>query len=483
MSILTIHNGQKKLYWEYLPPKPLSEVLETAGFPEHQPCGGRGICEKCAAKISGAVSRTTVTEATLDLRLICQTTLLGDATVILPERADMTQIQTDSSGSVSVGRAMVGAVGAAVDIGTTTIALKRYDLVTGNLLGQSAMENPQVTVAADVIGRIDVAMKGNLRKMQSQVRDALAFLLEKAGGSADVMVVTGNTTMLYLLEGKDPSSLSSAPFEADCLFDYSTTILDTKTYLPPCIDAFVGADISCAVLSSGMCKDRVSLLCDIGTNGEVALWKDGFLYVTSTAAGPAFEGAGVSCGCGSIPGAIDKVWIERGKLRIHTIREQPPIGICGSGIVDTVAKLLETEGLDETGVLEEEAGELAPGLFLTQKDIRMVQLAKAAISAGIRTLLTETNTDFSQIETCYLAGGFGSHLNIENAVAVGLIPQELKTKVNVVGNAALAGASQLLLDAEKINILRHILSTVKSLNLSGNSVFAANYVEQMLFTL
>ena len=144
--------------------------------------------------------------------------------MILPERADMTQIQTDSSGSVSVGRAMVGAVGAAVDIGTTTIALKRYDLVTGNLLGQSAMENPQVTVAADVIGRIDVAMKGNLRKMQSQVRDALAFLLEKAGGSADVMVVTGNTTMLYLLEGKDPSSLSSAPFEADCLFDYSTTI-------------------------------------------------------------------------------------------------------------------------------------------------------------------------------------------------------------------------------------------------------------------
>lgn len=227
MSILTIHNGQKKLYWEYLPPKPLSEVLETAGFPVHQPCGGRGICEKCAAKISGAVSRTTVTEATLDLRLICQTTLLGDATVILPEHADMTQIQTDSSGSVSVGRAMVGAVGAAVDIGTTTIALKRYDLVTGNLLGQSAMENPQVTVAADVIGRIDVAMKGNLRKMQSQVRDALAFLLEKAGGSADVMVVTGNTTMLYLLEGKDPSSLSSAPFEADCLFDYSTTILDT----------------------------------------------------------------------------------------------------------------------------------------------------------------------------------------------------------------------------------------------------------------
>lgn len=109
--------------------------------------------------------------------------------------------------------------------------------------------------------------------------------------------------------------------------------------------------------------------------------------------------------------------------------------------------------------------------------------SKAAISAGIRTLLTETNTDFSQIETCYLAGGFGSHLNIENAVAVGLIPQELKTKVNVVGNAALAGASQLLLDAEKINILRHILSTVKSLNLSGNSVFAANYVEQMLFTL
>ena len=159
-----------------------------------------------------------------------------------------------------------------LDIGTTTIALRRYDLQTGALLGESAMENPQRSVAADVMGRIGAAMDGQLEALCRQVCDAIGTLLQQAGGSVDVMVVTGNTTMLYLLTGRDPSCLSCVPFEADTLFDTHITLHQTTTYLPPCMNAFVGADITCAVLASDMCRHQTSLLCDIGTNGEIALW-------------------------------------------------------------------------------------------------------------------------------------------------------------------------------------------------------------------
>ena len=229
-----------------------------------------------------------------------------------------------------------------------------------------------------------------------------------------------------------------------------------------------------------MCKEKTALLCDIGTNGEIALWKDGVLSVTSTAAGPAFEGALISCGCSSIPGAIDKVWWENNQPCIHTIGDQPAVGICGSGLIDAVAVLLQQEIMDETGALDEDV-ELAPGVTLLQKDIRALQLAKAAIAAGIQTLLDSTGTTCEEIETFYLAGGFGSHLNLQNAAAIGLIPEELVSKAKVIGNAALAGASRLLLDPSAKEEIRAISESSRHFNLGGNPVFNNNYMEQMLF--
>ena len=250
------------------------------------PCGGRGTCGKCAVRLEGAVSQPNEAEQQAGTRLSCQAVILGDANVILQQEV-LAQIQTHSAVDAQLGVPMAGNIGAAVDIGTTTIALKRYDLRTGMLLGESAMENPQVQVAADVMGRIGAAMDGQLVVLQKQVLDAISRLLVQAGGPVDAMVVTGNTTMLYLLTGKDPTCLSCVPFEADTLFDTETRILETRTYLPPCMNAFVGADITCAVLASEMCEKETALLCDVGTNGEIALWKDGILYVTSTAAGRA----------------------------------------------------------------------------------------------------------------------------------------------------------------------------------------------------
>ena len=216
-----------------------------------------------------------------------------------------------------------------------------YDLRSGACIAEAGQGNPQTAVAADVMGRIGHALHGGLETLRVQVEGGITSVLEDvcaqanmASEALDALVLTGNTTMLYLLTGRNPEPLSHAPFVADCLFDMESRVLERNAYLPPCMNAFVGADISCAVLAAGQCdKDAVSLLVDIGTNGEIALWKDGTLYVASTAAGPAFEGAGISCGCASLRGAIDRVWLQDGQLRAHTIGEQRAVGICGSRCV------------------------------------------------------------------------------------------------------------------------------------------------------
>lgn len=479
MATLSVWSNGNFKEISFQPPQPLHALLEEAGFYGLRPCGGLGKCGKCAVTLSGEVSAPNEAEAAAGLRLACQAQILGDAQVFLPTAADLQQIQTESAAE-RVSFVPADGIGAAVDIGSTTVVLRRYDLQTGKLLGQSAMINPQTSVAADVMGRIGAALEGKGALLQTQISDALALLLQQAGGTADKAVITGNTTMLYLLTGENPVSLSCAPFQADDLFDRNAPILDIPSYLPPCMNAFVGADISCAVLASGMCSEKTALLCDIGTNGEIDLWKDGILSVTSTAAGPAFEGALISCGCSSIPGAIDRVWWEDDQICVHTIGDQPAVGLCGSGLIDAVAVLLQQELMDETGALDEDVT-LAPGVVLLQKDIRALQLAKAAIAAGIQTLLEASGTACEEIETFYLAGGFGSHLNIANAAAIGLIPEALVGKAKVIGNAALAGAVQLLLDPASTAQIRAIAGNSRHYNLGGNPAFNENYMEQMFF--
>ena len=384
---------------------------------------------------------------------------------------------------------MPGDYGAAVDIGTTTVALKLYDLKTGACVGEAGMLNPQTAVAADVMGRIGAALKGGLEAMRAQVNGAIDQLLEKACSQAGVspaavasMAVTGNTTMLYLLTGRSPEALSHAPFEADCLFDETLPMNGRAVYLPRCMHAFVGADITCAVLAADQCASGdTSLLCDVGTNGELALWKDGLLHVTSTAAGPAFEGAGISCGCGSVRGAIDRVWVEDGALKAHTIGDAPAVGVCGSGLIDAVAAALALGLVDETGAMDDDELPLAEGVALQPQDIRAVQLAKAAIAAGIETLLEEAGVGEDDVRTLYIAGGFGSHLNVDSAAAIGLFPEALASRVKVLGNAALSGAAALLLDTEKHERTRAIAALARHVNLGGNPKFNEHYMDQMFF--
>lgn len=487
MHKLTVLQGGRRLELPFEGEARLADVLEANGLALRHPCGGRGSCGKCAVVLEGNVSAPNEAEQRAGTRLSCQARLLGDAAAVLPEVRGLEQIAL-SGGAVQMGRPMHGKLGAAVDIGTTTIALRLYDLETGACLAEAGMGNPQASIAADVMGRIGAALEGRLETLQAQVRSALRVLLESACARAnrelrdvEALVLTGNTTMLYLLTGRSPEALSRAPFEADWLFDEEKHTGQAAIYLPPCMNAFVGADISCAVLAARQCLGGTSLLADIGTNGEIALWKNGTLYVASTAAGPAFEGAGISCGCGSIPGAIDRVWLEDGSLRAHTIGDLPAVGLCGSGLVDAIACFLESGMVEDTGATDEDELPLRDGIALQPRDVRQVQLAKAAIAAGIETLMETAGVTAEEIETLYIAGGFGSHLNVSSAARIGLIPAELAEKVRVIGNAALTGAAQLLLDQDRLTEIRAIAASARHVNLGGNPVFNEHYMDQMFF--
>lgn len=489
MSELTIISGEKKTVYSFQDPMNLAKALCDAGFSLVQPCGGRGVCGKCAVEVSGDISEPDIQEQKLGVRLACRTVLNGDAVVSLPDSGSMQQIETGSGVKVTSLDPLGCGFGIAVDIGTTTVAAKLLDLSTGEELSSSARINPQTAVSSDVMGRIGAALAGELSSLKDLISDAVSEIIQELCSEAGInredvscLTVTGNTTMLYLLTGKNPETLSHFPFEADCLFGFETEILGYRTYLPACMNAFVGADITCAVLASGMTEHpETSLLCDIGTNGEIALWKDGTLYVTSTAAGPAFEGAGISCGCGSIPGAIDRVTLENGAVKVHTIGDVPALGLCGSGLIDSISCFLKNGEIDETGAVDADDLPLSNGVALMPKDVRSVQLAKAAIAAGIITLTEAAGIKADEIACLFIAGGFGSHLNVESAASIGLIPEELADRVKVIGNAALTGAEQMLLNRGSIDASNSLVEASRHVNLGGNPQFNNNYMEQMLF--
>jgi uncharacterized 2Fe-2S/4Fe-4S cluster protein (DUF4445 family) len=356
-----------------------------------------------------------------------------------------------------------------------------FDAQTGVPAVWAFMLNPQANVAADVVGRVTAALDGKASLLRQSVLDALQRM---TAGLAPVTraVITGNTVMLTLLTGRSVRAFAAAPFQVECLFGHTEEVLDFPAYLPPAAGAFTGADLTCALLYSGMLeRGETAMLCDIGTNGEIALWHGGRLYVTSTAVGPAFEGAGISCGMGGVPGAIDKVWTAQNALDFHVIGGGEAQGLCGSGLVDAVAALLRLQLIDDYGTMEGESVAVAPSVHLTRQDIRQVQLAKAAVAAGIETLLHTAGIAEGDLQTLYIAGGFGSHLNPRSAAAIGLFPRVLAPRVQVLGNAALEGACRLLLEEPLRETANRIAAAAQGVALSGNPLFADLFIRHMNF--
>jgi len=477
----------------------LSEIIK-----KEMPCGGHGKCGKCKVVARGNISKPSDTEQGLlsadelacGIRLACLTTALGDCEIGTIFSNRQSQIITDSVLPEFECKPIFSNYGVAIDIGTTTLAARLYN-PSGELLSEVSRLNPQSSWGSDVISRIEAALNGKGTQLSKAIRNAVDDIIAELALIADInkktidgICITGNTVMLSLLAEESVEPFSHAPFDAKRLFGETLTAEKLSlsslcphipVYLPPCISAFIGADITCAILATELCNKATAMLADIGTNGEMAIWHDDKLTVCSTAAGPAFEGVGISMGMQGIVGAIDKVGISNGKITTHIIGNTEPVGICGSGLVDAVACMLDNEIIDESGYLEDKSFMIKEPVTITAKDIRMLQLAKSAICAGLLTLIDTKNLNAADIPSIYIAGGFGNLLNKDSAVKIGLLPRKLVQSSITVGNAALGGAAMLLLNSDMKTTAENISQNADVLDLSTNKTFSEHYINGMLF--
>lgn len=397
-----------------------------------------------------------------------------------------------------------------VDIGTTTVAALLVDLRSREVVAVRGEHNAQSSYGADVISRIrhetewrESGAHGSnpLRAaIVGQIAALLRGLLDEAGiADVDALSITGNTTMMHLFCGLPAEGIGKAPFIPASLaplrLPAAALGLPSRgtAFLMPGISSYIGADIVASLLAAEAHRDQPPfLLVDLGTNAETVLGVGGKLYACSAAAGPCFEGATLSCGMAGQEGAIDAVFpdSQRG-LSFTTIGDAPARGLCGSGVLDAVALLLDAGALDETGRLEAEgplgahirddALVLADGVRLTQRDIREVQLAKAAVRAGIDVLLEEAGLAASDVACLYLAGGFGSAIRPGSAARIGLIPPELAGRVRVLGNAAGCGALRYVTEEGADESSLSIIRRTRYVELSAHPGFTAAYVDRMCF--
>jgi uncharacterized 2Fe-2S/4Fe-4S cluster protein (DUF4445 family) len=385
--------------------------------------------------------------------------------------------------------------GVALDIGTTTVSARLLDLDTIAPLGTFSTLNDQRVFGADVMSRIGAARNGKTAELYAvinrEVEKVLSLFIKKYDlKKIDRLTVSGNTTMLHLFTNTDPSAMGEIPFtptflESKELRGEELSLSVEKVELLPSIAAFIGSDIVSGLAALDILNaENNSLMIDIGTNGEMALFHDGQLYCCSTAAGPAFEGAEISCGMGSIPGAINKVGLEEGKIFYTTIADAPPLGLCGCGLIDAMAMMLKTGVIDETGAFTDDDYEgfvVAEGISLLNRDVRQYQLAKSAILSGIKILSANAGVELSEIARVHIAGGLGFFIDKANAVATGLLPVEFLDKISVCGNLSLQGSVKCLSEPLFLSECKKIVGKCVNIELASDPAFMEAFAENMLF--
>ena len=379
----------------------------------------------------------------------------------------------------------------AVDLGTTTIAASLVSLSDKKVIRTVTGINHQRAFGTDVLARIDAANRGEGKKLQQLIHNDASSLCRRLGAGRDInrisapVALAGNTTMQHLFQGLPCRTLGVYPYEPVDISMHSYGNEGKITVLPG-ISTYVGADIVSGIVACGMDqKEEISILADLGTNAEMVIGNKDRILAASAAAGPAFEGGNIRWGVASVPGAIDTVRIVDGRAEITTIEGKDPIGICGTGVLESVYELVKAGITDETGLLDEKYFDdgypLAPGITLTAKDIREVQMAKAAIRAGIEILISAYGTTYEQIDRLYLAGGFGQKLDCAKAVGIGLLPEELKDKAFAVGNASLAGAVAAAADPSQKERFLHVTQNSKEILLANHKHFSDLYIKYMFF--
>ena len=550
MFYLTIQPLRKKI--EVKPGTILLDAIRLAGVEISSPCNGRQLCGKCKVRVHPESSLDasseflTMDEVSAGTRLSCQVEIQGhmevtllddyslDARILEGERINKSRIVPAASVRQDNGRftlhyrnqppalmntwqSAFSPKGIAVDLGTTTLVVSLMDLETGLELATASNVNPQTRFGHDVMTRIlKASTKAGLTELAMLISNALNELVEetcqKSGTHLHEIVdavIGGNTTMLQIAAAIDPTQLGKIPFAVGIQGGRTYAVEQfrlninpqARIYIPPVLHAFVGSDISAGLMSIDFFNQKTPMLfIDMGTNGEMALIADGLMLVTSTAAGPAFEGMGITHGMRAAPGAIEMVWANEEYLSIRTIDNVPAKGICGSGIMDIMACLIRLDVVEPGGRLKHPhkddiktnplserfetvdriaAIKLTDNIYFSQKDIRQIQLAKSAIRTGIDMLLATAAIDLNQLEKIVLAGAFGYHLRAETLRLVDIIPRAFKGEIVFAGNTCRTGCALMLLDATTRDLLQAQMKQVAHLSIAEAPDFQYRFLKNI----
>ena len=540
---ILLEDKLKKIQVNNDSPDNLVDILMNEGIYIAANCGRMGICGKCDIVIKEIDSVSSD-----EKKLACKTTkdwLLNydnltiqvnnymlDPDMKIEEGFAGDKDREESASDKEASLCNFSCYNVAIDIGTTTIVFALVDYESNRVVAASSRANSQRKYGADVISRINMASSGRLEGLRKCiVEDVVSGINDMCTDNGTYLsairtiIITGNTTMCHILMGYDCSGLGAYPYVP---VNIKIIVTDTQNVLgieeripviiPPGFTTFVGADITSGVLAihssknlpsdnrnvddadnPGVKDDNTFILIDLGTNAEMVLRKGDEFVVTSTAAGPAFEGVNISCGVASVEGAISHFEVRDGLRAFDTIGGKEPIGICGSGLVDIIYELRKNDIIDENGILLDKyiqnGYKIYKNIALTQDDIRQFLLAKAAIRAGLEILLEESGIIYSDVDKLYISGGFGSSIDIHKASSIGIIPSQLSDKAEAVGNSSIGGAITLAsslggkcddtFDISKrvndvnIDYLEAITSNAKEVNLSLHKDFQNKYMTCM----
>jgi uncharacterized 2Fe-2S/4Fe-4S cluster protein (DUF4445 family) len=520
-------------------PQSLADVLASHDLPLNTRCGQRGLCRGCEVVLldGSLVVEGDAVDAPATVQA-CRAHLTGDARIQVPGRSRIEhrpQIGETFEIAVPYAHQPLFApvpdrhdTAFAVDVGTTTVVVLLVDLVTGDVLSRAGAFNAQIRFGDNVVTRIDAArdpsVLGAMQRaiVMETIQPLLQRACERAGRSLERIAggtIAGNTTMLHLLVGEDPTPLGVAPFTPRFIAGRMVTAAaielvaqglapDTPLQLLPGIAAYIGADITAGVFASGMAFDPApSLLVDVGTNGEIVLQSGGKLTACATAAGPAFEGCGLRCGTRARDGAVSDLHLALHPFKLtSTVIGKLPLananGICGSAYVDFLASARAAGLLGANGRFVADAWDGLPAhqrlaeddaralrltepdglgaLRISEVDVALLLQAKAAIGAGIEILLETAGIRAADLGRVYLAGGFGMHLNVAHAIAIGLLPGMREDQVRVVGNTALAGALLALVDRSTLEEMEALRAGVEVIELNLADDFEDHYIDHLM---
>jgi len=472
---------------------PLMDILNEFGI--EFPCGGKGTCGKCKVRLlQGDIKISDVHCQKIahlglasDWRLACFSQCTGDITLEI-EQFNHLILADESEYEFNP----LEGFGVAIDLGTTTLVAQLIDLSSAKVMAVETMLNPQLRFGADLISRIQSCLNGHSAEMTRIIRSSIGTMIDlmvkKHQVEIQKVIIVGNTVMQLIFSNCDVSPLSMYPFHTDNLglktFNPQelnwNLHMNGKVQFYPSIGSFVGSDILAGIAATGIHqKENYTAMIDLGTNGEIVIGNKHQIVCASTAAGPAFEGANISMGMRAVTGAISSLNFIDGKMEASVIGNTTAKGLCGSALIDAIAILRRMDLIGIFGEINsgEQQIQIYDKVHLSQKDINEFQLAKAAISAGLTILAKSLSIGIADIETIYIAGGFGSYINIGNVLATGMIelPEE---KIHKMGNTALIGAKLFLFSESETT--EDILSKIRHINLEGDPNFQDIYVDKML---